>query len=168
MNRFPYILQRWHGPISVAFFVTEREVPALAEKIAAVPRQNVVYSVYVRRNTTIQNTPWHKLPSGLKRYFPKGVFPINLLRDLTIESISTSHYLVIDVDIFLSERIYDRINSYGHWLRDERLQRGVGAGGMSEKQVGAHSARQEDAEEGRESRRFRGGDALSRDGVLAG
>ena len=49
------------------------------------------------------------------------MFPINLLRDLTIESISTSHYLVIDVDIFLSERIYDRINSYGHWLQDERL-----------------------------------------------
>ena len=64
MNRFPYILQRWHGPISVAFFVTEREVPALAEKIAAVPRQNVVYSAYVRRNTTIRRRRGTSCPPG--------------------------------------------------------------------------------------------------------
>lgn len=31
-------------------------------------------------------------------------YPINFLRDITIESVRTTHFLLIDVDVFLSGR----------------------------------------------------------------
>ena len=120
MDRFPYILQRWNGPISVAFFVTEAQVAELAEILAEYSGRNILFTVYVQKDITNQNTPWHVLSYGKKQFYPKGMYPINLLRDLTIESISTSHYLVIDVDIFLSATTFDNLKKYKPLLKDER------------------------------------------------
>ena len=39
-------------------------------------------------------------------YSNETTFPINLLRDLAIESIETTHFFVSDIDVFSSETLY--------------------------------------------------------------
>ena len=46
----------------------------------------------------------------------KGVYPMNLLRDLSIESIRTSHYFMMDIDVFPSNTLYSRVIGYGGLL----------------------------------------------------
>lgn len=44
--------------------------------------------------------PFYRGRKG-RRYFD-SIFPINFLRDLCIESITTTHYLYLDGDVFVS------------------------------------------------------------------
>ena len=50
--------------------------------------------------------------------YPEGFYPINTLRNLAIESISTTHLLVADTDVFPSMGLESSINEYAEVLRD--------------------------------------------------
>lgn len=53
-----------------------------------------------------------------KREFPEGIYPMNILRDLSIESIHSTHYLLIDIDIFISETLFDSIEQNRQFLNN--------------------------------------------------
>ena len=53
-------------------------------------------------------------------YSDETIFPINLLRDLAIESIETTHYFVSDIDVFSSETLYDSLMLHNKTLRDPK------------------------------------------------
>ena len=53
-------------------------------------------------------------------YSNKTIFPINLLRDLSIESIDTTHYFICDIDAFPSETLYDSIALHNETLHDQK------------------------------------------------
>ena len=53
-------------------------------------------------------------------YSNETIFPINLLRDLAIESIETTHYFVSDIDVFSSETLYDSLMLHNETLRDPK------------------------------------------------
>ena len=48
LDRMPYLLKRWQGPISIAIFITESEVRKLATRIAPfLSSRRIVFSFYV-------------------------------------------------------------------------------------------------------------------------
>ena len=46
-----------------------------------------------------------------------SVFPINLLRNLGIRNIETSHFIVLDMDLMLSRNLHDELNKLPSWLK---------------------------------------------------
>ena len=58
------------------------------------------------------------MTDGTHLDYPEGFYPINTLRDLAIESISTTHLLVADMDVFPSMGLESSINEYAEVLRD--------------------------------------------------
>ena len=51
-------------------------------------------------------------------YFDKGLYPYNVLRNIGIESISTTHYLLVDIDVFPSTNLYDSFMRQADLLSD--------------------------------------------------
>ena len=68
------------------------------------------------------NTPYKSIlydDSG-PIYSNNAIFPINLLRDLSIESIDTTHYFICDIDAFPSKSLYDSIVLHKELLYDHK------------------------------------------------
>ena len=80
----------------------------------------IVFSVYVTKAITESNIPFYVLPNGTHLEYPEGFYPINTMRDLAIESISTTHCLVADVDMFPSDGLESSIDKYAEELCDHR------------------------------------------------
>lgn len=119
LDRFPYHLQRWKGRMSVAIMCEEKEVPLIASFLERhLHRSGIVFTVYVRKPITRENTPYYLLENRTRVALESGVFPHNFLRLLAIESISTTHYISIDGDIFLSSSLQSTIEQNAAVLTD--------------------------------------------------
>ena len=91
---------------------------SLADRVAeCTGLRRIVFTVYVVK--TITNTiPFYVQQNGSHLNYPNGFYPINTLRNLAIESISTTHLLVADTDVFPSMGMESSINEYAEVLRD--------------------------------------------------
>lgn len=119
MNRLPFILRRWKGAISLSVLVKESEVESLANRIlGCAGLGRIVFTVYVTKTITKSTIPFYVQADGKHLNYPEGFYPINTLRDLAIESISTTHLLVADTDVFPSMGLESSINEYAEVLRD--------------------------------------------------
>ena len=78
----------------------------------------IVFTVYVTKTITSSTIPFYVQPNGSHLNYSEGFYPINTLRDLAIESISTTHLLVADTDVFPSMGMESSINEYAEVLRD--------------------------------------------------
>ena len=109
LNRLPYLLRRWRGPISCTLFVQEDEMEKAAAYMSSIVGRRVIFNVYIPRvsNTTSAFFVDVKSKIGLKG----NLYPINELRDFAIESIETTHYLLLDVDVFPSNDLYHIIHA---------------------------------------------------------
>ena len=99
-DRLPFLLKRWKGPISIGTFVKKEEYPDFSDYIADYMGLPITFSVYVPLG--LENSSYYIRRDGSRELFPKTLYPMNLLRDLAIESIKTSHYMYIDADFFIS------------------------------------------------------------------
>ena len=92
---------------------------SLAERILEYAGlRRIVFTVYVVKTITSNTIPFYVLADGTHLNYPEGFYPINTLRDLAIESISTTHLLVADTDVFPSMGLESSINEYAKVLRD--------------------------------------------------
>ena len=64
------------------------------------------------------NTPFYVQQNGRHLNYPNGFYPINTLRNLAIESISTTHCLIADMDMLPSMGLESSINEYAEVLGD--------------------------------------------------
>ena len=80
--------------------------------------RRIVFTVYVTKTITNNNIPFYVQQNGVYLNYSDGFYPINTLRDLAIESISTTHLLVADTDVFPSMGMESSINEYAEVLRD--------------------------------------------------
>ena len=78
----------------------------------------IVFTVYVTKTITKSTIPFYVLADGTHLNYSDGFYPINTLRNLAIESISTTHLLVADTDVFPSMGMESSINEYAEVLRD--------------------------------------------------
>ena len=115
VDRFPYLLARWRGPISTVMFVNETEVEKAFEFIFRHRKYPITFTLYIVHNMGVN--PYFF--AGTKRvYFDKGLYPYNVLRNIGIESISTTHYLLVDIDVFPSTNLYDSFMRQADLLSD--------------------------------------------------
>ena len=80
--------------------------------------RRIVFTVYVVKTITSNTIPFYVLANRTHLNYPEGFYPINMLRDLAIESISTTHLLIADTDMFPSMGMESSINEYAEVLRD--------------------------------------------------
>ena len=80
--------------------------------------RRIVFTVYVTKTITKSNIPFYVQQNGSHLNYPDGFYPINTLRDLAIESISTTHLLITDMDMLPSMGMESSINEYADVLRD--------------------------------------------------
>ena len=124
LNRFerlPYIMDRWNASMSIAVFATEEEVKDVAfDMINYKSSQSIVYTIYVRKRISSSNTPYYLNREGVRFEYPDGVYPLNVLRNLAIESITTSHYMLIDADVFLSTTLLSSIQKNKNILHNHK------------------------------------------------
>ena len=78
----------------------------------------IVFTVYVTKTITSNTIPFYVQQNGTHLNFPNGFYPINTLRNLAIESISTTHCLIADMDMLPSMGMESSINEYAEVLRD--------------------------------------------------
>lgn len=98
--------------ISLAVFLDESELPRLHSALNAFTTQHrVIFSFYIRKRITPSTIPVFFTADKKNIYFPNGIFPMNILRDMSIESVDTSHYVAIDVDVFMSMTLERDIDS---------------------------------------------------------
>ena len=120
-DRLPFMLDRWRGMVSIGVFITEKEIDTLSHLLFRfISKPRIVYAIYVQKDITKENTPFYTYPNGTVLYYPQGMYPLNMLRDLSIESISTTHFLLIDADVFLSRSMKKSIDGYRDLLSNHR------------------------------------------------
>lgn len=113
-DRLPYLLKRWKGPMSIGVFVMPEEYPAFVDFISHYMGLPITLCVYIPLG--LENTSYYIRRNQFKQYFTKTLYPMNLLRDLAIESITTSHFMYVDADFMTSGGNSD---SYSHRYRSK-------------------------------------------------
>ncbi|KAK8796649.1 hypothetical protein WA588_000777, partial [Blastocystis sp. NMH] len=94
----PIVASRWNGPIVFVMYLKEEELDGfnsfLQQKNSSILCHDRIriYSYVVSEGT----------------FFYKN-FPINILRNIGIHHVRTSHFLMLDIDMWMSENSYERI-----------------------------------------------------------
>ena len=98
-NRVNQHLSRWPGYLSIALLIIEDQLTEAADMITELASTHrIIFTVYMIKKLT---KPFLIRYDGSVVKMPP-ILPMNLLRDLCIESIETSHYIIVDVDLFPS------------------------------------------------------------------
>ena len=120
INRIPYLLERWKGRIVLSFFMTENDILKIDQLLQPYLNSRIDFVFYVVKYLDINgNYGYYIDGKGEKVLFNEPIFPLNLMRDLSIESIKTTHYLLIDIDFFISSTFYTTLNSNKRILERE-------------------------------------------------
>ena len=111
-------MKRWRGPMSTVLFIEEDQLRDVATFILQQQRSNIIYSLYIR-HTSSSNIPY-VARKGKRFYYVNGLYPTNTLRNIGIESILTSHYLLLNIDTIPSINIYDAILANSRLLENHK------------------------------------------------
>ena len=118
-DRLPYLMNRWKHRINMALFLKEEEIPLAQEIIDEYSKYRrikfILYIVKKDITTPYQSIYYDNIGTT---YSNETIFPINILRDLAVESIETTHYYVSDIDVFASDTLYQSIMSHKELLYD--------------------------------------------------
>lgn len=86
--------------MSIGILVRLPEFPLFAKAIEEYAGYPITFSVYVPLGD--KRTSYFIRKNGTKEVFPDTLYPVNLLRDLAIESIRTTHFMFVDADFYIS------------------------------------------------------------------
>ena len=101
-DRLPYHLNRWKGPMSIAIQINEEELEEMIDEIVKIQRNNIRFTFYIVQKT-VENEPRCSFITMNGKSIPlQNCFVYNVLRNLAIETITTSHFLLIDGDGIIS------------------------------------------------------------------
>ena len=93
----PQILSRWPGRYVIVISTSRKKQQETIQMIGSIHIPD--------RVTTIVYTT------------TSSVFPINLLRNLGIRNIQTSHFMILDMDLMLSRNMYSELQRLPKWLK---------------------------------------------------
>ena len=100
LSRLQLHLDRWSEPMSIAIQLNEAELPSVLHSVFNYTRDNIRWSFYVTEDSP-DNKCFYIQLNGTKIYYD-SCYECNILRSLAIESITTSHFMIIDADGILS------------------------------------------------------------------
>ena len=102
MDRLPFHLYRWHEPMSIVIQLYEDELSTIASIISGIQRPNIRFTLYILKNVPRGRKGFSFITMNNKVIYYKSCFAYNELRDLAIETIQTTHYLMIDGDAIIT------------------------------------------------------------------
>ena len=105
----------------MVIFVKENEIKELREVIETYrPYKRITFILYIVKNRI--GSKYQSIYYDVKKtvYRNDTIFPINVLRDLAIEFIDTTHYFVSDIDVFSSDTLYSTLQIHNETLRDPK------------------------------------------------
>lgn len=102
LNRLPFHLERWHEPMSIVIILNENELLKVSNTITKINRSNIRLTLYIIKNLTNNQNKCIYYKQNNKMVFSTYCYPYNELRDLAIETIQTSHYLLLDGDAIIT------------------------------------------------------------------
>ena len=92
--------------MSIAIQMTEDELPTVAQVICSINRPNIRFTLYIVKKKS-GNSGCNYVSETKKVIHFDQCFVINELRNLAIETIQTSNFMVIDGDGILSSILYN-------------------------------------------------------------
>ena len=101
LDRLPLHLQRWRGPMSIAIQLEESELEDTAKIVSSIERKNIRFTFYVLKNSSDKHRCSFISLNGTNVYY-NSCFVINELRNLAIETIETTHFMIVDGDAIIS------------------------------------------------------------------
>lgn len=104
MNRLPLHLERWNESMSIALFLEESELPTISRIITNTKRTNIRFTLYIIKEIPNTNNRCSFVLQNKQRMMYPMCFPTNVLRDLAIETIRTTHYLILDGDSLITSK----------------------------------------------------------------
>lgn len=105
VNRIPFHLQRWKDPIVIVVFVNVNEMNNAWKALSRYKNQNLEFVLYVVDTTEVIPYFIESSIPFIVQHSNESYYPLNLLRDISIESITTTHFLLVDGDLFLSSTL---------------------------------------------------------------
>ena len=93
----------------MVIFATENEIDELREVIDSYKSyKRITFILYIVKSRT--NSRYQSINYNGKKcvYRNNTIFPINVLRDLAIEFIDTTHYFVSDIDVYSTLQIHNQ------------------------------------------------------------
>lgn len=117
------MLKRWNGPMSLCLYLREIQMNKIDTILSPYMKSNITWTFYVVK--TVHSGTYATHVNSLKKNdvttFRNPIFPINLVRDLAIESIDTTHFLFADIDYFVSKTLRQNLDSYSHVLSKQNV-----------------------------------------------
>ena len=123
LDRLPLHLQRWKGPMSISIQLNEEELEETAMIINAINRKNIRFTFYVVKklqNPSKNNYHCSFISMNRKVVYYDSCFVINELRNLAIETILTTHYMLIDGDAIISKTLEEDVKELTSILSQEK------------------------------------------------
>lgn len=120
----------------MVIFATENEIDELREVIDSYKSyKRITFILYIVKSRT--NSRYQSIYYDGKKsvYRNNTIFPINVLRDLAIEFIDTTHYFVSDIDVFSSDTLYSTLQIHNQTLKDPKAVLLLKSFLMNEKEV---------------------------------
>lgn len=106
LDRLPLHMQRWKGPMSIAIQLNEEELQETVKIINSIHRKNIRFTFYVVKQLPTNNYHCSFISMNRTTVYYDSCFVINELRNLAIESIHTTHFMLIDGDAIISSIFY--------------------------------------------------------------
>ena len=90
--------------MSLAIQLDEEELPRVARILSKINRTNIRYTLYITKNIGKNIPRCTFIAMNGTSLFYNRCFVINELRNLAIESIQTTHFMLIDSDGIISSK----------------------------------------------------------------
>lgn len=102
LDRLQFHLDRWHEPLSIVIQMGEDDISTVATVVSNITRPNIRFTFYILKNIEKGQARCSYVRKSGEIVLTDSCFPINVLRDLGIETIQTTHYFILDGDAVIS------------------------------------------------------------------
>lgn len=115
------MLKRWTGPMSLCLFLKESQIDTIDQALSPYVTNQITWTFYVVKaiKSSVYATYVGNMDKAIS--FKEPIFPINLVRDLAIESIDTTHFLFADIDYLVSKTLRANLDSYSDVLSKQNV-----------------------------------------------
>ena len=102
MDRLPLHFNRWSGDMSIVLQVNEEEMEFLVDLLDTIKRPRIRFTFYIVQTPRKGDSrcTFQSMTNVKVQY--TSCFVINVLRNLAIETIKTTHFLIVDGDGIIS------------------------------------------------------------------
>ena len=105
VNRLPYHIARWKDLKVIVVMVKRNELKEAWNRLSVFKDPSLRFILYI---VDLRSTPYFIKSANPRRVQrrPRPFYSLNLYRDIGIESITTTHFLIIDGDVFVSSVLH--------------------------------------------------------------